>query len=669
MKNVRFAPHLTLSFGMVWAMVWWGTVLTGRTAVGSPKLRSDRSQPRARKAPLAMRLVRPRTSDAVLFNPGMGLYLAAGDRLRVSPPEDAWVFRIADIAYYRPVWSDLEPDGPRDSFEEYFQPIFDFWVKRLGKRVAFRIMSESMHARTEYATPKWVFDRGVPGVEHKGLWVARQVDPVFWDEKYLQVYCRFVERLGRYLDGRPGLEFIDVGGIGEWGEMHLGLHLPGRWTPDQLEATGFTREKYIAAYRRIIDVHARVFPRTRVFLNVGDYGQINDYAALRGLHFRQDGLTPRGPSADVGRRFYRSYARRGVLCNYEFHSSYRSMQKKGWDLKTTLEVGLSDPVSYLNTNVFGLSQWEKAPEEVKRLFQDAARRIGFRFVLKELEVQERIRVDRRRSTRLLLQHRWTNQGVAPCYESYALEFTLHDASGRIVVQQLDFPDTATTLWWPGETVTERTVLRLPAGLAPGQYLLKVAMIKPEPPRQRIRLALADPDADLRYPLCHIPAGEAPRPASLIRADFETDQHGWQATRGISAKRDLEHAHGGGSSLRIEGTQSGAWNYVVHTLNQPVYPGSKYRLTGWLKVDRLQPGRPAPYLKLGVTSPDGTWLANFSTTKYDLAQLGQWQRLVGVFETPPNAVGGHLALEKGDKGASITIRCWLDDVRLELLEGP
>ena len=105
--------------------------------------------------------------------------------------------------------------------------------------------------------------------------------------------------LGKYLDGREGLEFVDIGGIGEWGEMHLGLHIDGRWTSQQLEATGFTRDKYVAAYRRVIDAHAQAFPNTRVFLNVGAYPEINDYAAWRGCHFRQDGLTPSGPSATL----------------------------------------------------------------------------------------------------------------------------------------------------------------------------------------------------------------------------------------------------------------------------------------------------------------------------------------------------------------------------------
>ena len=106
---------------------------------------------------LKMRTVRPQESDDVLFNPGMGLYLAGGGGLQYQPPADAWVFQIADIVYFRPVWGDLEEEGPGSGYEDYFQPIFDFWVRKLGKRVAFRVMCESMHSSREYATPQWVF--------------------------------------------------------------------------------------------------------------------------------------------------------------------------------------------------------------------------------------------------------------------------------------------------------------------------------------------------------------------------------------------------------------------------------------------------------------------------------------------------------------------------------
>ena len=619
---------------------------------------------------LKMQAFEPATSDDVLFNPGMGLYLAGGSRLGYRPPADAWALSLCNIIYFRPDWNDLEPTGPGTAFDDYFDPIFDFWVQQRGLRVAFRVMSQSMHSSSQYATPAWVFEQGVPGVTHRALRGHEQINPVFWDDRYLDLHCQFIERLGKYLDGRDGLEYIDVGGIGEWGEMHLGLHLPGRWTPQQLDETGFTHAKYVAAYRRVIDAHARAFPRTRGFLNVGNYGEINDYAALRGLHFRQDGLTPRGPSADVGKRYYHPYSRRGVLCNYEFHSSYASMLEKGWDLGDTIAQGLSDPISYLNTNILAPAAWEEAPEPVKEQFVAAARSIGYRFVLTHLSASARFHLDGVTPARLLVEHTWTNAGVAPCYESYALEFTLHDAEDRIVARQRHFPRHPTTLWWPGEETVERTLVRVPHAVPPGEYQLKVAMLLPERAERPILLGIAGRDPNDRYGLCSVQGISSARATGVVYEEgFEGDPHGWTAASGIEASRDPTTQQGGASSLRLTGRQQGAWNYAAHQLAMPVLPGSKYRLSCWLKVDRLEPAGTVPYLKIGLTGADGQWLTNCQTNRYDAVEPGAWQRLESVFETPLETAGGHLALERGAKEARTQIVAWLDDVRLELLEAP
>jgi hypothetical protein len=71
-----------------------------------------------------MRVIEPALSDDVLFNPGMGLYLAGGSRLSYQPPADAWVLSLCDIVYFRPDWNHLEADGPAAGFDDYFDPIF-----------------------------------------------------------------------------------------------------------------------------------------------------------------------------------------------------------------------------------------------------------------------------------------------------------------------------------------------------------------------------------------------------------------------------------------------------------------------------------------------------------------------------------------------------------------
>ena len=469
---------------------------------------------------------------------------------------------------------------------------------------------------------------------------------------------------------RAGLEFVDIGGIGEWGEMHLGLHIQGRWTPQQLEETGFTRDKYVAAYRRVIDAQATAFPRTRVFLNVGSYGEINDYAALRGCHFRQDGLTPNGPSANVGKLYYHPYSRRGVIGNYEFHSGYRSMVEKGWDLRTTVESGLSDPISYLNTNILSPQAWEDAPGEVKHLFVDAAKRIGYRFVVTSLKASHQCHLDGVTPARLLTEHTWKNVGIAPCYESYVLEFTLHDAHGKIVAGQRHFPHRPTTLWWPDEEVTERTLIRIAPEVPPGEYRLRVAMLMPEKEDKRILLGIGGRDDNDRYELCAVSGVKSSRRASVVYDQrFETDDHHWNIASGIQGRVDTSVRHGGMASLELTGVQQGSWNYASHHLAGTVLPGSKYRLSCWLKVDQLEPARMAPYLKIGLTDGDRNLLRNCHTSRYDTSRTGEWQRLEGTFETPLETAGGHLALERGGQEVQTQLRAWIDDVTLELLEAP
>jgi hypothetical protein len=624
----------------------------------------------AEPAGLEMRVVEPALANDVLFNPGMGLYLAGGSGLRYQPSTDAWALSLCDIVYFRPDWNDLEADGPGTGFDAYFGPIFDFWCNRHGKRVAFRVMSESMHSPSKYVTPEWVFEQGVPGVVHRGLRAKEQLDPVFWDDRYLEAHCQFIARLGKYLDGRERLEFVDIGGIGEWGEMHLGLHIQGRWTPQQLEETGFARDKYVAAYRQLIDAHAAAFPRTRVFLNVGSYAEINDYAALRGCHFRQDGLTPSGPSANVGKLYYHPYSRRGVIGNYEFHSGYQSMIEKGWDLHISVENGLSDPISYLNTNILNPQAWEDAPADVKELFVEAAKRIGYRFVLTKLSVSSEVHLDGKTPARLLTEHSWKNVGIAPCYESYAIVFTLHDAQGQIVAQQRHFPHRPTTLWWPGEEVTERTLIRIAPEVPPGDYHLKVAVLTPERADKKILLGIAGRDDDDRYRLCAVTGVKSTRPAGAVYDQgFETDDHRWNIAKGVQGRIDTAVGHNGKASLQLTGIQQGSWNYASHYLATPVLPGSKYRLTCWLRVDEIDPFGMAPYLKIGLTDGQRELLENCHTNRYNMSAVGTWQRLEGTFETPLETAGGHLALERGGREVQTQIRAWIDEIQLELLEAP
>ena len=251
-----------------------------------------------------------------------------------------------------------------------------------------------------------------------------------------------------------------------------------------------------------------------------------------------------------------------------------------------------------------------------------------------------------------------------------MEFTLHDAEGHIVARERHFPHCPTTLWWPGVEVTERTLIRIGAEVPPGEYELKVSMLLPEHPRSHILLGIADRDEVDRYRLRVIKSVATSRPKGAVyQQGFESIDHDWSVSSGIEAISDTATFHSGKTSLRLTGVQQGAWNYAAHYLAFSVLPGSKYRLSCWLKVDELQPARMTPYLKIGLTDGDQRQLENCHTSRYDMSAAGTWQRLEGTFETPLETAGGHLALERGGKDHRTQIKAWIDDVQLELLEAP
>jgi len=476
-----------------------------------------------------------------------------------------------------------------------------------------------------------------------------------------------VRRLGHYLDGREGLEFVDIGQIGEWGEMHLGQHIPNRWTTEQFEATGFSRSRYVAAYRQVIDTFVESFPHTRVFLNVGGHAEINEYAGIHGIHFRQDGLTPSGPTANVGQRFYVPWSRRGIQGNYEFHSGLEEMARRGWDLHATLVKGLEAPISYQNLNLASWKRLAEMPDDVRAELTETGRRIGFRFAPTEVRYWQRMRTRPNRPSRLRIEHTWHNGGVAPCYASYALRFSLDDASGRRVAEAIEFPIVPTAAWWPGEDVCLQSQVQFPAAIPPGDYVLKVGMCLPERPGCDIRLAIQGRDEQGQYRLGPIRVEAADDSARIVYEEhFEQGRGDWRPTKGMEA--DTVAGEGGGQVLSLQGHQDDVWSLAGTHQAIPVVPGGRYRLSCRMKVE-MNEKRKAPSVKLGVIDADGKFLTNYNTNPYDLSRMGTWQEMKTTFESHDLAARGTLSLEKGGRHPIAECRVQLDDVVLELLESP
>ena len=158
------------------------------------------------------------------------------------------------------------------------------------------------------------------------------------------------------------------------------------------------------------------------------------------------------------------------------------------------------------------------------------------------------------------------------------------------------------------------------------------------------------------------------PTLLNNPDFEETIHGWPA-RGGSISLDNRVKHSGRQSLRFEGSLVRQNEYVNTCYNTSADPGEikslvpneTYRLTCWLRVDKLSPGTPAPSVRLAFRDAGGT-RGSAGTNAYDLGKMGTWQKLYADIKIPEWNTRNYIALNTKTRD-KLDALLYLDDISL------
>ena len=158
-------------------------------------------------------------------------------------------------------------------------------------------------------------------------------------------------------------------------------------------------------------------------------------------------------------------------------------------------------------------------------------------------------------------------------------------------------------------------------------------------------------------------------AAPVVWDFQSAATDWQPRgKTVRVERVVTVGPNGKQmpSLRIHGPIAEGWNYAQSN-TVPMAAGKLYRLSAWVRVDRVGAGTPMPYLKCEFQTADRKRdLGRANTEVYDASQLGKWQQLRGEFQAPAGTQSCWLALEKGTNSPAEIDAC-LADVRLEQIE--
>ncbi len=162
----------------------------------------------------------------------------------------------------------------------------------------------------------------------------------------------------------------------------------------------------------------------------------------------------------------------GVRCYYEF----AKFEDNTEDVRNIFKIALSDPVSYINLNYFSLNKGLSV--NATEIVEEAAKKIGYRFVLKNISYNSPVKSNSNGTITIELDHEWENLGSAPCYKKYLLEFVLADRNNETVYEFQEEPEIPVWKWFPGVTRVIKSELEIPVEVKEGVYSLKIAMIDP-----------------------------------------------------------------------------------------------------------------------------------------------------------------------------------------------
>ncbi len=412
-----------------------------------------------------------REVDTLFVNPGEG-WMSQNRSPKGEPRFPC------SVAYIRFHWADVEPaEGAYDW--KVIDDAIVAWKSR-GAAVSMRVMTCSAHSAGYYSSPKWLFDAGCKGFEYEvgggdptsGGKRIKRIEPDYADPLYLAKHAAFIKALGQRYDGHPGVEFLDIGSYGNWGEWHTKHPAP------------------LDVRKRIADMYLAAFKKTPLVF-MSDDAEVLAYALEHGTGFRRDGVgSPWHEQNWIGSKKYAAvlgmadtWKKAPVV--FEWFGDYAYLQSRGWSFDAAVNFMLTNHVTLINDNI------GRFPPEALPQLEKLARLAGYRFVLRELSHPAAVK----RGSPFGVNMKWANVGVGKLYRPFKLRLTLIDAAGLPAATAEAKSDPLD--WLPGERDIAETI-QVPATLKTGDYTLAIALVDPSGQRPPLRLAMDAPEQAGRY---------------------------------------------------------------------------------------------------------------------------------------------------------------------------
>lgn len=422
--------------------------------------------------------------------------LAAGTEPDVNPLKGFMPF--APEAGHRPDWAD--PDFPH-SMEWFYIPVnsvvtgpdtYDYtlleqWLNDIASRghhAAFRFYLDYPGRPT--GVPSYLLGPG--GVEQRKYDDhdnhGKSFSPNYDDPRLLTMLTNFIQALGKKYDGDRRIGYLSLGLFGFWGEWHTWPYIvTPNWMPNE------------ASQKAVLDAYDASFKRTHLLVRFATPVTVTKPIGFHDDSFAYSTL----PTTDW--HFLSQLKANGVADIWQKHPI-------GGELYPPLQGCIfSDPAC---PGPRDAGRDYNYPESVKQshaswLMNQHAWKIGYPaadraraiaaskslgYSLRAVRYRAEVNATARTSQ---AQLEVTNQGVAPFYAAWPVEFSLFDASRGVVASA--HADRGVNGILPGQTAAVTATIST-KDLSPGRYTLLARVMNPLSSGVPLRFANATQDKNV-----------------------------------------------------------------------------------------------------------------------------------------------------------------------------
>jgi hypothetical protein len=596
-------------------------------------------------------------SQKLLRNRDHGIEYMIEDLIPVDRlPE--WVAQSCSTIYFRLDWAELCDERGEPDFDKLDQDYFDGY-RKAGFKLSFRVMLNNQSTTARFVVPEAVIRRfDIPTQTMMGRRGTEQEVVVFWSDACIEAYDQFMAAFGAWFDGKPWAGQVELGTIGEWGEMHLG----GRWTHDLLERHGFGPETFYrtaARYMRIVERHC---PRsTKAFCwapifnadPMPAYEHFLDNALRRGWWLRSDGLSDNDgaqPMVD------RAYGR--VRDHLALIGEGGPRQRDDEGLRRFYQRNVDDGVAVINP----LGSARVLSEEHPRIAREFASRFGARLAVESVATLVVPARDPMPS-RLLLEVRLLQAGNVPSFRPVLIRASLAQGE-RVVHEQLVVPATPVFQIAPGGRSRELVVIPL-SGIEPGTH-----------DDVSIRLTLIDEEDDRPIDLPHPhqqPDGSIringvkldPTTGQEVVVRYLASRDGVEGAPAVNASID-------GATVHLQGDRGNEAFFVQQPATTPIHQDTLYLCHGRFRIRSMTPDHGHVFHWLNVRTESDELSGFQAGPAYDgltaAGEWGAWQSSTIVYRPQPgDATLRLMLLGKQVNVIDAQIDHWsIEEVRLQAL---